>query len=36
MRKFEADDAVRFEQNGKSGDEIIDIRNMSENVISDN
>ena len=35
MWKFEADDAVRLKQNGKSGNEIIDIRNVSEDVISD-
>src|SRR5215467_6308009 len=34
MWKFETDHTVRFEQNRESGDEIIDIRNVSEHVIS--
>jgi len=33
MRKFEADDAVRLEQHGKSGNEIVDIGNVSEDVV---
>ena len=35
MRKFEADHAIGLEQDGKSGDKIVDVGNMREHVVAD-